>query len=1014
LIDLTGCTTGPNGYDPVSGINGFCHGNVMIGDMSWGFSRNPMVNGILEPDNSKYCGDNFEWEPDVFTFSTPSGSGKFVYDQNHKLYLLEQQDIVITNSGGWKVTTSDGIEYTFGKTEHERVSGKVVNRSWYLTKITSPRGQRTIEFEYEDGPTYALTHKDFSYNGNYTLSGYGALLGTGSPRTSQREYIPVYLKKIIFDGGRVEFIRNTSQREDLQGEYALKFIRQYNVRGELTREFELLQSYFVGQQTANNPSITYSNNTEQDYDLKRLKLTGLIERSSDQADVLNTSFTYDESIPLPQKTSFAKDLWGFYNGKSVNSSLLPSFKIAVASITAANSEWRFFEFQGGDRSASMAFAKAGILTGITYPTGGTTTFDYELNDYRNTKEYVTYPYNAYKKVQSSPYHVDASSSINTTITNDEVYTSKLKISAFCQNCSGLPAGSYVRINKNGTLETSLELSTLLYHYPGYTTETNSGGYYNFNFEMRLNGLTDPGAIEIYIVSPNTNDYIIQVTLEKQTLEKQLKKSGGGLRLKRKKETSETGESNVNVLLYGTGTTSWGKIIRAPLFYDIVISKPTADVGWLKSMNVSSGPMTSAAGANGGIVGYDKVVILKGENAENGKIENHYYNTADSVFSNEFRPASLPAVANPFNGKLKSSSIFDQSGKLTQIDSNRYVNGLSIIVRAMAHRLHPGNPSSCGTGPMYAYLVYYYPIYSTWTRLESSFHTTYSSNGQSLTTSKQFSYKPIPGWPESGFIFNASGMYMLSTDFSYSNLPKHYSPIIETTVDSKQSVQKVSYKYASDYSTPSLEIQKVIEKNLDSNPVERATSVDGKIVGLEATKFLYDATLNSINVSSVLNLEVDKGITDYVQSSDGSTFDPRLKTKYQNYYFDQKGQVLENGLTDNVHNVYLYGYNETLPVAKIQNATYPQVSAALGANNLTLIKGTSLTEAQLRIVLNDLRNALPGAIVTAVTHKPGFGVSSISDGNNKTTYYEYDGLGRVKIVKDNDLNIVNQFIYHIKN
>jgi hypothetical protein len=121
MIDFTGCPPEPNGYDPVPGINGFCHGNVMIGDMSWGFSRNPMVDGVIEPDNSKYCGNNFDWEPDVFTFSTPSGSGKFVYDENHKLYLLDQQDIVITETGGWKVTTPDGMGQNIrlvGKSKH--------------------------------------------------------------------------------------------------------------------------------------------------------------------------------------------------------------------------------------------------------------------------------------------------------------------------------------------------------------------------------------------------------------------------------------------------------------------------------------------------------------------------------------------------------------------------------------------------------------------------------------------------------------------------------------------------------------------------------------------------------------------------------------------------------------------------------------------------------------------------------------------------------------------------------
>jgi hypothetical protein len=1024
MIDLAcGEFGAPGGGHPfqnqeLPGFNGFCHGNVMIGDMSWAFSLNPMVNGEIEANSEKYCNDYFDWDPDLFTYSTPSGSGKFVFDQNQKLYQLDQQDIVITGPG--KVTTSDGIEYTFGKEETEWNLGRVVSRSWYLTKISSPKGLRTIEFEYEDGPTGALTHKENSYSGIYSLGG-NSVLGIGqTSRTIQRSYTPVYLKKISFDGGRVEFIRETNPREDLQGEYALKFIRQYNIKGDTIREFELLHSNFVGQETT-YPSITYSNNAERDYDLKRLKLTGIVERSPGGNEALTTLFTYDESIPLPRKTSFAKDLWGFYNGKLANSSLLPSVKAVVPDVTSLYSSTEFVDWQGADRSASITHAKAGMLTGITYPTGGSTHFEYELNEYRNTKEYITHPYNTYKKVQLNPTIVLEDPSITTTISNEEKYTAKLKITGFCQNCSGLPAGSYVRINKNGNMVRSLELSTLIYNFPNATTETNSEeGDYNLNFSEKLDQLIGQSGeiqfnIEVYIVSPNTNNYLIQVTLEKQTLEQQHKKPGGGLRLKKKKETNEFGDCNINVFQYGTAAASWGKIIREPLFYDLVVTRePVGLDGWKKLFNVTSGPVTSPAGANGGLVGYDKVVTLKGENGENGKIENHYYNAADSAFLNQYRPHSIPAVPNPYNGRLKSASIFDNTGKLIQYDSNQYVTGLSIIIKAMPHALADGHPSACYGGVQYFYIVYYYPVYSTWTRLASSYHATYNSSGQSIAASKQFTYQPVPGWPESGFIFDASGMYKLSTDFSYSDLPKYYSPIKETTVDSKNLVREARYKYAADYSLPSLEIQKLIEKNLGSNPVERATWVDGKLVALEATKFFYDASLNSINMSSVLNLEVDKGITDYVASSDGITFDPRLKTKYENYRFDQKGQVLENGLTDNLHSVYLYGYNETLPVAKIQNATYTQVTAALGASNLTLLKGITLTEAQLRTILNDLRNALPGAIVTAVTHRPGYGVSSISDGNNKTTYYEYDGLGRLKIVKDNELNIVNQFTYHIKN
>jgi YD repeat-containing protein len=104
----------------------------------------------------------------------------------------------------------------------------------------------------------------------------------------------------------------------------------------------------------------------------------------------------------------------------------------------------------------------------------------------------------------------------------------------------------------------------------------------------------------------------------------------------------------------------------------------------------------------------------------------------------------------------------------------------------------------------------------------------------------------------------------------------------------------------------------------------------------------------------------------------------------------------------------------LPIAKIQNATYDQVASALGTTNLTSIKASSLTDAELRTIFSNLRTALPKSMVTSLTYKLGFGVSSITDPGNKTSYYQYDGLGRLKVMLDDKLNIEKQFIYRVKN
>jgi len=52
-------------------------------------------------------------------------------------------------------------------------------------------------------------------------------------------------------------------------------------------------------------------------------------------------------------------------------------------------------------------------------------------------------------------------------------------------------------------------------------------------------------------------------------------------------------------------------------------------------------------------------------------------------------------------------------------------------------------------------------------------------------------------------------------------------------------------------------------------------------------------------------------------------------------------------------------------------------------------------------------------MTTYTYDPLIGMSSETDTNGKTIYYEYDDFGRLKYILDYKGNVINKTDYHYK-
>lgn len=126
--------------------------------------------------------------------------------------------------------------------------------------------------------------------------------------------------------------------------------------------------------------------------------------------------------------------------------------------------------------------------------------------------------------------------------------------------------------------------------------------------------------------------------------------------------------------------------------------------------------------------------------------------------------------------------------------------------------------------------------------------------------------------------------------------------------------------------------------------------------------------------------------------------------------DVNGNILEYTILDGTTNVMVWGHGNQYPIAKIENASYSDVAAALGisVNELDMYNEQNINE------LNGLRASLSSAMITTYTYDPLYGIRSMTDPRGQTAYYYYDDFGRLSYTRDNDGKIMSYTEYHYKN
>lgn len=952
-------------------------------------------------------------QPDIFSYNFNGHSGRFyINPDTNQIVILDNkgEDVIFQVSGGVTAKTLDGITYYFGILEDSHVYGMsdISGYTFKLSKIELPNG-KIINFTYINEPAT-----------NYYYTESIDFLGPSSSNIQPHYSFINANKKTLtkIESPTTTIVFNLEDRDDIVSPTTTKIkrLKSIDISSPLNntkiKSFNFVYNYFSNNTIGYN---SYNANGELN---KRLKLESLKEigyntNGTTDASKPEYKFSYKTDITLPQKNSFAVDIWGYYNGQN-NTSFIPNLDYFHYDLDPIFSTLQkpYFTFSNNtaNRYTDNAYADAYMLNKITYPTGGFSQFEYEPNSFNNQFIPEVYKNNAAYK---NNYVLDNNDVVNTVTKNFKlsrevtINFSNL-ISAYNVNRAAWTyqemTGSYIEFTKtktvNGTPTTTLikrwDLSSVL----NVDFTNNNGKQWNETLVVPY----DSDASVSYTVkvfmpdnlnyanntyhSSNVNsrftyydDTNVDTSISNQC----------GMRIKSIKSYSKSGTliSNKQLKYYG------GKLLNKfePLTMLRYNSKTAGGVtngssyeyiGFHKKISLASDDF----GTNGGSpIGYDKVeeIEIKDNEANNIGKKTFYYNNIPNKSK-----TGLPNIPNLTNGLISKEESYNKAGNLLSDKTYFYsvikpvVNfiGIKTVLKSFGSYGVPCGADYYAGGTISAYYndaplngVQYqfdvYPLTAAWYMPSTTISKQYF-NGNAVTTTETFSYN------DQGKIRSIA------------------------STNSNNDQLSTTYYYASDRPEllPMEDI--MISAKMTGIPLVTENRKNTELLSRQNTQFAKDATTNNLILPKYIIAGKGTNDANYSMSEKKVTIDK----------YDIKGNIQQYTLENGTSVTILWGYGKTLPIAKIENANYAQIAAALGITTTVL---DTYDENNL-VVLNNLRsntNMANSPIVT-YTYIPLIGISTITDSKGDKITYTYDSFGRLQNVKDKANNILSENKYQYQN
>jgi YD repeat-containing protein len=420
---------------------------------------------------------------------------------------------------------------------------------------------------------------------------------------------------------------------------------------------------------------------------------------------------------------------------------------------------------------------------------------------------------------------------------------------------------------------------------------------------------------------------------------------------------------------------------------------------------------------------------------------------------------FPPVYQFTRGNLLKQETFDQNNVLLNSKENQYETidyQLPEFPATKVERLLVPECSPSGNGQPPRDLLGYtrYPVYTGISRIKKTVERTYALNGSGnyTETITDYAYE--------------SNKHLQPTKTTTTNslgeqeVTKMVYPLDYGTIPAGAMGALAGIKRLQDLNIVAPVIEQYAEKR-------DAQGNNPKVVGGTLTEYWPDRPLPK----AVHALELREPLANFGASNrtPGSYQpDTRYARKFNFAHYDGQGNIVQQQAEEGVPTTYLWGHSGTLPVAEAVNALRDQIfyegfeettagtatdkpkagrKYRTGGYTFTPAAGfvpapgsrvayfwrTSATDPwkykELAYVggpfvalgegttpaqhVDEFRVFPSGAMLTTYTYDPLVGLTSATDPNGVTTYYEYDGLGRLKLIRDQDGNIIKALQYNYK-